>query len=53
MHHCLVVHLRTRADTTDAFMAKLMTNAVASRQEPGCRQFEVLVDPQELGRAHV
>ena len=50
MHHCLVVHLRTRADTTDAFMAKLMTNAVASRQEPGCRQFEVLVDPQDATR---
>lgn len=47
MHHCLVVHLRTRPDTTAAFMKMLMENAIASRQEAGCRQFEVLVDPQD------
>lgn len=47
MHHCLVVHLRTRPETTAAFMKMLMENAIASRQEAGCRQFEVLVDPQD------
>lgn len=28
-------------------MKMLMENAIASRQEAGCRQFEVLVDPQD------
>lgn len=47
MHHCLVVHLRTRPETTGAFMKMLAENAIASRQEAGCRQFEVLVDPED------
>jgi quinol monooxygenase YgiN len=28
-------------------MQKLRENALAARKEPGCRQFEVLVDPQD------
>ena len=47
MHHCLIVHLRMKPETADTFMKMLMENAIASRQEPGCRQFEVLVDPQD------
>ena len=47
MHHCLVVHLRTRPETSEAFMQMLRENAIASRQEAGCRQFEVLVDPED------
>ena len=47
MHHCLIVHLRMKTETADTFMKMLMENAIASRQEPGCRQFEVLVDPAD------
>jgi autoinducer 2-degrading protein len=50
MHHCLVVHLRTRPETTGRFMDMLRENAIASRQEAGCRQFEVLVDPEDETR---
>ena len=28
-------------------MAMVLTNAREARNEPGCRQFDVLVDPQE------
>lgn len=47
MHHCLIVHLRMKPGNADAFMRLLTQNAIASRQEAGCRQFEVLVDPQD------
>jgi quinol monooxygenase YgiN len=31
----------------DVFMKAVMENARNARKEPGCRQFEVLVDPAE------
>jgi autoinducer 2-degrading protein len=41
----LVVHISIKPENVDAFMPKLDANARAARTEPGCRQFEVLVDP--------
>jgi quinol monooxygenase YgiN len=44
MSFVLVVNIRIKADNVEPFMALLLTNAREARQEPGCRQFEVLVD---------
>ena len=43
----LVVNIRIKPESVDAFMGHLTTNATAARKEPGCRQFEVLVDPKD------
>ncbi len=43
----LQVNIRVKPENLDAFMQKLQENAAAARKEPGCRQFEVLVDPQD------
>ena len=44
----LVVNLQIRPDVIDEFMSRALENAKASRDtEPGCRQFDVLVDPQD------
>ena len=43
----LVVHISINPENVDAFMKKLDDNARAARSEPGCRQFEVLVDPAD------
>ena len=51
MSHALVVRIRIKPENVDAFMAKLAVNAAQARTEPGCRQFDVLVDPAD--RTHV
>jgi (4S)-4-hydroxy-5-phosphonooxypentane-2,3-dione isomerase len=43
----LVVQIKVKPENVDAFMKKLDDNARAARTEPGCRQFEVLVDPKD------
>jgi len=43
----LQVNIRIKPENVDAFMAQVLENATAARSEPGCRQFEVLVDPQD------
>ena len=43
----LVVQLRIKPGQVDAFMGKLAENARSARKEPGCRQFDVLVDPSD------
>jgi len=43
----LVVNIRVAAENAASFMQKLADNAREARREPGCRQFEVLVDPQD------
>jgi (4S)-4-hydroxy-5-phosphonooxypentane-2,3-dione isomerase len=43
----LVVHLKVKPETVDAFMSRLSENAKNARKEPGCKQFDVLVDPNE------
>lgn len=47
----LVVNLKIKPDSVDAFMNRLLENARGARTEPGCRQFEVLVDPNDRTRA--
>jgi quinol monooxygenase YgiN len=43
----LEVKIRIKAESVDAFMAKLAENAKAARTEPGCRTFDVSVDPND------
>jgi quinol monooxygenase YgiN len=43
----LSVGLRIKPENVEAFMAKVLENGAASREEPGCRQFDVLVDPKD------
>ena len=47
MSFVLVVNIRVKPDNVDSFMAKLRENALAARKEPGCQQFEALVDPKD------
>ena len=46
----LQVNLRIKPENVDAFMKKALENAREARQEPGCRQFDVLVDPKDSAR---
>jgi autoinducer 2-degrading protein len=41
----LQVQIMIKPENVDSFMQKVIENAKAARTEPGCRQFEVLVDP--------
>jgi autoinducer 2-degrading protein len=44
----LAVNLEIKAGDVDRFMAMALENARATREtEPGCRQFDVLVDPKD------
>jgi len=43
----LQVNIRIKPENVDSFMRQVMDNARAARGEPGCRQFEVLVDPDD------
>jgi autoinducer 2-degrading protein len=45
--HVLAVNIRIKPENVDAFMQHAIANATAARKETGCRQFEVLVDPQD------
>jgi len=47
----LSVDLRIKPENAKAFIAKALENAAHSRREPGCRQFDVLVDPKDPTRA--
>ncbi|HZO03061.1 MAG TPA: putative quinol monooxygenase [Burkholderiales bacterium] len=47
MAFVLVVNIRIKPENVDSFMQALKVNAREARKEPGCRQFEVLVDPKE------
>ena len=47
MNFVLIVNIKVKPENVDAFMKKCLENARAARNEPGCRQFEVLVDPKE------
>ena len=48
--YVLQVAIRIKPENVDAFMRKLDENAREARKEPGCRQFEVLVDPSDKTR---
>ena len=44
----LVVHVQIKPDAVERFMPLALENAKATREtEPGCRQFDVLVDPSD------
>jgi quinol monooxygenase YgiN len=43
----LSVDLRIKPENVESFMAKAIQNAADSRKEPGCRQFDVLVNPKD------
>jgi quinol monooxygenase YgiN len=47
MGFVLLVNIRIKAENVDRFMKGIGENARAARKEPGCRQFEVLVDPKD------
>ena len=47
MSFVLAVTIRIKPETVDAFMKGVLENARSARKEPGCRQFEVLVDPAD------
>jgi (4S)-4-hydroxy-5-phosphonooxypentane-2,3-dione isomerase len=47
MSFVLLVSIRVKAENADRFMKALGENARAARKEPGCRQFEVLVDAKD------
>jgi quinol monooxygenase YgiN len=47
MNFILAVDLRIKPENVDKFMAGLLVNAREARKEPGCRQFESLVDTSD------
>ena len=47
----LTVQLRIKPENVEAFMSKLAENAKNARKEPGCKQFDVLVDPKDKTKA--
>ena len=47
MSFVLVVNIRIKPDNVDRFMEGLFANAREARKEPGCQQFDVLVDPKD------
>jgi len=47
----LSVDLRIKPENVESFLARALENAAHSRKEPGCRQFDVLVDPEGRTKA--
>ncbi|APV51948.1 hypothetical protein BWI17_21110 [Betaproteobacteria bacterium GR16-43] len=47
MSYVLQVALRIKKENVEAFFAKVLENAAHARKEPGCRHFDVLVDPKD------
>jgi autoinducer 2-degrading protein len=47
MSFVLVVNIRIKPENVERWMKLALENAREARKEPGCRQFEVLVDPKE------
>ena len=43
----LQVMINIKPENVDAFMQKVSENGKAARSEPGCRHFDVLVDPDD------
>ena len=43
----LQVNIKVKPEKLDSFMQQVLENARAARSEPGCRQFEVLVSPDD------
>jgi len=43
----LQVNIKIKPENVEAFMQKVIENGKAARSEPGCRQFDVLVSPDD------
>ena len=43
----LQVNIKIKPENVDSFMKQVLENGKAARSEAGCRQFEVLVDPED------
>jgi quinol monooxygenase YgiN len=50
MAFVLVVNIRIKPENVERWMSMALENARAARKEPGCRQFEVLVDPKDKAK---
>jgi autoinducer 2-degrading protein len=50
MSYVLQVDIRIKPGDVGTFMERLAENAAAARKEPGCRQFDVVVDPNDRTR---
>jgi len=46
----LQVNIRIKQESVEAFMKKALENAREARKEPGCKQFDVLVEPKDNAR---
>ena len=47
MSFVLVVNIRIKPEHVDRWIKMALENAREARKEPGCRQFDVLVDPKD------
>ena len=47
MSFVLQVEILIKPENVDAFMKKVLENAASARKEPGCKQFDVVVDPKD------
>ena len=47
MSFVLVVNIEIKPENVERWMKMALENAREARKEPGCRQFEVLVDPKD------
>ena len=45
--YVLQVNIRIKPESVDSFMKQVLENARNARTEPGCRHFDVLVDPAD------
>ena len=43
----LVVNIKIKPENVERWMKMALENAREARKEPGCKQFDVLVDPQD------
>ena len=50
MSFVLVVNIRIKPENAERWMRMALENAREARKEPGCGQFDVLVDPKDKTR---
>ena len=48
--YVLVVTIKLKPENVDVWMQKAREDQDGTRKEPGCRQFDILVDPSERTR---
>ena len=50
MAFVLQVEIRIKPENVERFMAMVLENGANARKEPGCKAFDVLVDPADATR---